>query len=219
MPQKPTRPAVASRQARRSADDKRSAILAAALGLFSRYGLHGTTLDAVAARAEVSKSNLLYHYPSKEALYVQALRDLLDAWLGPLRAFRAEDDPAASLAAYIRAKLAFSRDRPEASRLFCLEMIQGAPLMHDDLARPLRDLVDEKAGVIRAWVAQGRLAPVEPHHLVFALWAVTQHYADFAVQVQAITGRTLDDPAFFEETVQSVQRLVLAGVGASRQSA
>ncbi|MDF1485611.1 HTH-type transcriptional regulator RutR [Ramlibacter sp. H39-3-26] len=198
----------------RQVEDKRSAILGAALGLFSRYGLHGTTVDQVAARAAVSKSNLLYYFANKEELYVSVLRDLLEVWLAPLRSFSAEQDPRAAIAAYIRAKLVISRDRPDASRLFCLEMIQGAPLLRDELARELRDLVDHKSEVIRAWVADGRLAPVEPHHLVFALWATTQHYADFAVQVQALTGRTLDDPAFFEQTVENVQRIVLDGIAA-----
>ena len=191
---------------------KRSAILSAALGLFSRYGLHGTTVDQVAAGARVSKSNLLYHFANKEELYVQALRDLLDDWLQPLRAFSAEQDPALAVSTYIAAKIAFSRDRPDASRLFCLEMIQGAPLLREQLAGELRRLVDAKAEVVRAWIADGRLAPVDPHHLVFTLWAVTQHYADFAVQVRAITGRTLDDPEFFSATVANVQRIVLRGI-------
>lgn len=193
-------------------DDKRSVILSAALGLFSRYGLHGTTVDQVAARANVSKSNLLYYFANKEALYVAVLRELLHIWLEPLRSLSAEQDPRAALGAYIRAKLAISRDKPDASRLFCLEMIQGAPLLRDELARELRDLVLAKSEVIRQWVAHGRLRPVEPHHLVFALWATTQHYADFAVQVHAITGRSLADPHFFEETVHNVLRIVLDGV-------
>lgn len=196
----------------RQIEDKRSAILGAALGLFSRYGLHGTTVDQVAARAGVSKSNLLYHFANKEDLYVSVLRDLLEVWLEPLRSFTAEQDPREAIATYIRRKLVISRDRPDASRLFCLEMIQGAPLLRDELARELRDLVSAKSEVIRAWVAAGRLAPMEPHHLVFALWALTQHYADFAVQVQAITGQTLDNPVFFEQAVDNVQRLVLQGI-------
>ncbi len=192
--------------------DKRSAILGAALALFSRYGLHGTTVEQVAAQAEVSKSNLLYHFANKEVLYVAVLRDLLDVWLAPLRAFRADQDPREAISQYIRAKIALSRDRPEASRLFCLEMIQGAPLLRDELARELRELVQAKSAVIHAWVADGRLKPVQPHHLVFALWALTQHYADFAVQVQAVSGRTLDEPEFFEETVRNVCGIVLEGV-------
>lgn len=197
---------------KRQPGDKRTAILGAALGLFSRFGLHGTTVDQVAARAKVSKSNLLYYFASKEELYVEVLRDLLHVWLEPLRGFSADQDPREAIASYIRNKLALSRDRPDASRLFCLEMVQGAPLLRDELASELRELVERKSAVIRAWVAEGRLAPVEPHHLVFALWATTQHYADFAVQVQAVTGRTLDDPAFFEESVRDVQAIVLDGV-------
>ncbi len=206
--------APAKRPARRALPvaDKRSIILSAALGLFSRFGLHGTTVDQVAARAGVSKSNLLYHFANKEELYVAALRDLLDVWLAPLRSFSAEQDPREVISRYIREKIALSRDRPDASRLFCLEMIQGAPLLRDDLARELRELVEAKSAVIHAWVADGRLRDMEPHHLVFALWAITQHYADFAVQVQAVTGRTLDDPAFFEETVRNATRLVLEGI-------
>ena len=45
------------------------------------------------------------------------------------------------------------------------------------------------------------------------IWATTQHYADFAVQVQALTGKTLADPAFFEQAVANVQAVVLGGVG------
>lgn len=201
----------AARRRQRPLEERRSTILQAALGLFSRFGLHGTTLDQVAVRAEVSKSNLLYYFANKEELYVQVLRNLLTVWLEPLRGFSAEQDPRQAIGDYIRRKLVVSRDRPEASRLFCMEMLQGAPLLRDELGRELRELVEGKSEVIRTWVADGRLAPVEPHHLIFALWAVTQHYADFGVQVEALTGRTLADPAFFEETVANVQRLVLDG--------
>jgi len=196
----------------RQIEDKRSAILGAALGLFSRFGLHGTSIDQVAARADVSKSNLLYYFANKEELYVSVLRDLLALWLEPLRGFSAEQDPAQAIGDYIRRKLVISRDRPDASRLFCLEMIQGAPLLRDELDRELRTLVEKKSEVIRAWIDAGKLAPVDPNHLVFALWAVTQHYADFGVQVQALAGHTLEDEGFFERTVENIQRIVLQGI-------
>ncbi|MES1162085.1 MAG: HTH-type transcriptional regulator RutR [Rhizobacter sp.] len=192
--------------------DKRSAVLHAALGLFSRFGLHGTSVDQVAARAGVSKSNLLYYFANKEELYVCVLRDLLEVWLAPLREFSAEQDPQTVIRDYIRRKLTFSRDSPDASRLFCLEILQGAPLLRDELDRELRDLVERKSAVIRTWIADGRLAPVDPQHLLFMLWATTQHYADFAVQVQALTGETLANPEFFERAVESVQKVVLGGV-------
>ena len=206
------RPAAAGTRRARHVADRRATILAAALRLFSRHGLHGTTIDEVAQAADVSKTNLFYYFPNKEALYVAVLNDLLDVWLEPLRAFTAEQHPQAAIGDYVRAKLTLSRDRPDASRLFCLEMIQGAPLLRGALDEGLRELVTHKAEVIRAWIADGRLAPVDPHHLVFSLWALTQHYADFAVQVEALTGRTLADAAFFDETVAHVQGLVLQGL-------
>ena len=140
------------------------------------------------------------------------LRDLLEVWLAPLREFSAEQDPQQAIADYIRRKLVVSRDSPDASRLFCLEIIQGAPLLRDELDRELRSIVERKSAVIRDWIAAGRLAEVDPEHLIFTIWAITQHYADFAVQVHALTGKSLADPVFFEHTVENLQRIVLRGL-------
>ena len=62
---------------------KKEAILAAALEAFSQFGIHGTRLEQVAERAGVSKTNLLYYYPSKEALYEAVLQQILAIWLAP----------------------------------------------------------------------------------------------------------------------------------------
>jgi len=191
---------------------KRTAIVNAALALFSQFGLHGTTLDKVAEGADVSKTNLLYYYPSKEALYIAVLKDILDVWLAPLRALNNEQQPLEAIRDYIRLKLEVSRDHPQASRLFCMEMLQGAPLLKGELESSLRALVEEKSSVIDEWIRQGRLAPVQPDHLIFMLWAVTQHYADFATQVEAVTGRTLNDESFFRQTLENVQRMVIEGI-------
>ncbi|MEH3085214.1 MAG: HTH-type transcriptional regulator RutR [Xylophilus ampelinus] len=200
-----------------SLERKRSAILEAALHCFSRLGLHGTSVDQVAARAQVSKSNLLYYFGSKEDLYVAVLRDLLDLWLEPLREeFVPERDPAEAIRRYVARKMVDSRDHPDASRLFCLEMVRGAPLLREELDRGLAPLVEEKAAVVRGWIADGRMAPVAPKHLIFLLWSTTQHYADFAVQVEAVSGRTLADPDFFDEAVASLQALVLGGALGAR---
>ena len=97
-------------------------------------------------------------------------------------------DPIEEIGRYIDAKLEMSRTRPEASRLFANEILHGAPAIGDFLRGPLKALVDEKAAVIDGWIADGRLAPIDPRHLIMMIWAVTQHYADFDVQVQAVLG-------------------------------
>jgi TetR/AcrR family transcriptional regulator len=211
---KGTRTASASTLKRRTrlVEGKRTAILDAALEIFSRFGLHGTSLDQVAVMADVSKTNLLYYFASKEELYISVLHQLLDVWLKPLRGFNAEQDPLQAIGEYIRVKLELSRDHPAESRLFCLEIMQGAPLMLAELEQPLRDIVDAKVAVIQGWIKARKLAPVDPHHLIFSLWATTQHYADFASQINAVTGKTLKDPAFFAQTLENLQALILDGI-------
>ncbi|KTS75403.1 TetR family transcriptional regulator [Pseudomonas oryzihabitans] len=212
-PRKPRTPSPAAQQRRlRQIEAKRAQILGAALDIFSRLGLHGASLDQVAVQADVSKTNLLYYFSNKEELYLAVLRQLLATWLSPLRTFSEDQEPLDALRGYLRQKLEMSRDRPAESRLFCLEMIQGAPLLLPELQGTLHELMDEKTRVIRAWIAAGKLAPVDPHHLIFSIWATTQHYADFRVQVQALCGRNLTDPDFFDEVLQGLETLLIEGL-------
>ena len=43
----------------------------------------------------------------------------------------------------------------------------------------------------------GRIAPVDPHHMIFSIWSTTQHYADFDAQVRGILQP--DGDAHFED--------------------
>ena len=140
------------RQTLTGGEREKRAILAAALDAFSQFGIHGTRLEQVAELAGVSKTNLLYYYPSKEALYIAVLQQILAIWLAPLKAFREDISPLVAIGEYIRLKLEVSRDHPQASRLFCLEMLQGAPLLMGELTGDLKALVDEKSAIISGWV-------------------------------------------------------------------
>ena len=50
----------------RAVSAKKKAILSAALDTFSQFGFHGTRLEQIAELAGVSKTNLLYYFPSKD---------------------------------------------------------------------------------------------------------------------------------------------------------
>lgn len=164
------------------------AILDAALDVFSQHGFRGATLDQIAEVAGLSKPNLLYYFASKEEVHKSLLSRLLETWLDPLRALDPQGDPLTEVMAYVRRKLELSRDFPRESRLFANEILQGAPRMTEAISGDLKTLVDEKAAVLQAWMDEGRLARVSPHHLMFSIWALTQHYADFDVQVRAVLG-------------------------------
>ncbi|GAA0780985.1 HTH-type transcriptional regulator RutR [Roseibium denhamense] len=194
-------------------EKNRNLILEAALGEFSRYGFSGATVERIAAEAGMSKSNLLYYFASKEAIYNAALAHILDVWLAPLKTLDANGDPAEELAAYIRQKIEISASFPEASRLFANEVMQGAPQILPILEADLKRLVTEKSAIIDGWISAGKIKPVDPLHLIFTIWATTQHYADFSVQVRALTGRDLSDPGFKAETEMAVTSLILNGIG------
>ncbi|MBN2629575.1 MAG: TetR family transcriptional regulator C-terminal domain-containing protein [Rhodobacteraceae bacterium] len=167
-------------------------ILEAALDVFSAHGFRGATLDQIADLAGLSKPNLLYYFPSKEAIHQALLTRLLDTWLDPLRDMNPQGDPVAEVMAYVRRKLQLSRDYPRESRLFANEILQGAPRMRDAIAGDLAALVAQKAQVLTQWMDQGRIARLDPVHLIFSIWALTQHYADFDVQVRAVLGEGHD---------------------------
>lgn len=200
---------MSGRKPTRIQTENREKILAAALEVFASDGFRGATIDAIAQAAGMSKPNLLYYYPSKDAIYRTLLEGLLDAWLAPLRELDPTGEPATEIAAYIERKIELARDYPTESRLFANEMLRGAPILSDVLEGDLKSLVDEKAAILREWSADGRLAPVDPYHLMFAMWATTQHYADFDTQVRAIVG---PGEGRFHDAAKTLRQIFLDGL-------
>jgi TetR/AcrR family transcriptional regulator len=187
-------------------------ILDAGLVIFSRHGFSGARIDQIAEAAEMSKPNVLYYFRTKEELYRAVLRRTLDMWLEPLRELDPKKSPREALGHYIDRKLTYSRMHPAASRLFAIEIMQGAKHLSQVLSTELASLIEAKKATIRKWVEEERLAEIDPHHLLFAIWATTQHYADFAAQIATLTGKDLSDEAFFASTKAAVKRIILDGL-------
>lgn len=166
----------------------RTAILEAALEVFSTHGFRGSTVDQIASAAGLSKPNLLYYFPSKEAIFNELMSGLLDTWLDPLRALDPNGDPLQEILSYVQRKLQMSRDFPRESRLYANEIVQGAPRLLDTIASDLKLLVEEKSALLDTWMAAGKINRTHPKHLLFSIWSLTQHYADFDVQVRTLMG-------------------------------
>lgn len=164
----------------------RRMILDAALEVFSRHGFRGATLDQIAEEAGLSKPNILYYFSGKEDIHVTLLSHLMETWLDPLVELDPAGDPRTEILDYVQRKLDMARDLPRESRLFANEILQGAPRIAPQLHSHLKPLFDEKCAVIAGWVTAGKLPMLDPQHLIFSIWATTQHYADFEVQVQVL---------------------------------
>ena len=187
-----------------------TAIREAALEVFSQQGFRGATLDQIAEVAGLSKPNLLYYYPSKESVYTAVLGQLLETWLDPLRALNPDADPLAEILAYVHRKLELSRDYPRESRLFANEILQGGPRLRAAIEGELKDLVDQTSVILLRWMDEGRIARVHPVHLLFSIWALTQHYADFDMQVGAVLGPGHDPFAEAGEYLETLFTRLLA---------
>lgn len=180
-------------------------ILEAALDVFSRHGFRGATLDQIALESGLSKPNLLYYFPSKVAIHRALLERMIANWLDPLIKLDADGDPIEEIVAYVLRKLDMAREYPRESRLFANEIVQGAPNIADKIEGELKSLVEEKSRVIQSWIEAGRIAQVNPNHLIFSIWATTQHYADFDAQICKII--ETDGETHFDDAQVFLNRL------------
>jgi TetR/AcrR family transcriptional regulator len=188
-------------------------ILAAAESIFARAGFGGATMAAIAQASGLPKANLHYYFGSKEALYREVLARILRDWLAPTHGITLDADPRTALEQYIRAKMALSAQRPDGSKVFANELLHGAPVVKELLSTELRKLVQGKAAVVQAWVDAERMAPVDGMHLFFTIWAATQTYADFDVQVTAVLGRKNLSEKEHARATEHVVSLILRGCG------
>jgi TetR/AcrR family transcriptional regulator len=188
-------------------------ILSAAERVFAGAGFGGATMAAIADQAALPKANLHYYFGAKRDLYRAVLAQTLQDWLEPTHVIVPEADPKTAIEDYIRAKMALSIARPHASRVFANELLHGAPMIKALLITDLRQLVLSKSDVIGQWIDAGKMAPVNPVHLFFTIWAATQTYADFEVQVCAVLGQTELNRAEQDRATEHVVSLILRGCG------
>jgi TetR/AcrR family transcriptional regulator len=194
--------------------DSTAAILAAAERVFSRGGFAAARMAEIAAEAGLPKANLHYYFGTKERLYRAVLERILTQWLDAAAEWIVpERDPAEALGGYVRAKLLDARTRPGASRIFAGEVLRGAPLLMPFLRGELRRRVDAMGAVIEGWAARGQMDRMPPAHLFFCIWAMTQTYADFDVQIRAVLGEDAKEADIRATAVATVTTLVLKGCG------
>jgi len=189
-------------------------ILAAAEKVFAEAGFGGATMQLIADMAGLPKANLHYYFATKEELYRKVVQQIFEIWLHAAEVFDNSPGPIEGIGAYIDAKMDISRHHPFGSKVWASEVMHGAPVIQDYLETTLRDWADGRAAVIRRWIAEGKMAPVDPHHLLYMLWATTQHYADFGHQIETLNGGRPLGPRQWAEAKENVKAIILKGIDA-----
>lgn len=199
----------------RHREETRRRIHEAAERVFADYGFSGASFSKIAAEAGLPKSNIVYYFETKEKLYRHVVEDIFNVWRSAADTIRPESDPLSALGDYIDTKLELSRTRPYGSKVWANEIIQRAPIVQDYLEGELRTWTDDRIAVIDHWIAEGRIRPISPRHLLYAIWATSQHYADFAHQIQTLNNDRDLTAAQWDETKRAVKDILLRGVGLS----
>jgi len=192
-------------------EENERAILAAAEAEFAEQGFGGATMAAIAARAGVPKPNIYYYFSTKERLYRAVVERVLTEWLAAAAAFDTSDDPAEALSSYIGFKMDLARAMPLGSKIWASEIMRGAPAIQDFLDTTLSQWVRSRERVVRRWIAEGKLKPVEPRVLFYMIWATTQQYANAAHEIATLEHGALSDAAF-ERAKQQIVETILGGV-------
>lgn len=206
---KPARPARAVRESRQRI---LSAIREAAIEEFSLHGLRGTSTQAIAERAGLTKPQLHYYITGKEELYNELLDSVMMAWKIEF-APPGLTEPVDILAQYIRQKLDHAFDQPTVSRIFTREILDGGY----NLGRywpNARVWIQKEVAIINGWIARGQMRPMNAHLLLMHIWAMTQHHADFALQVRELCASEHEpQPLDREAVANDLIPFVLRGCG------
>ncbi len=187
-------------------------ILDAAEMVFAQHGFAGASVSMIARLAEIPKSNILYYFPTKELLYRTVVEDIFSVWVQAADAISEENSPLDALGSYIDLKMDLARSRPYGSKVWANEVIQGAPVLHDYLVEELRNWTDTRIKVIEAWTAAGKLRPVNGRHLLYLIWATTQHYADFGHQIEKLNHNQPLSDQQWQEAKAAAKSIILGGV-------
>ncbi|MFF7707774.1 TetR family transcriptional regulator C-terminal domain-containing protein [Pseudomonas sp. NPDC007930] len=191
----------------------RALILRAASEEFAAKGFAAAKTQTIAEHAGLPKPNVYYYFKSKENLYREVLASIIEPILAASAPFDPQGEPREVLSQYVRAKVRISRELPHASKVFASEIMHGAPHLAADLVERLDRQARHNIACLQGWIDQGKMAPIDPQHLMFTLWASTQTYADFDWQISTVTGKPKLDEADYEVAVKTILTLVLAGCG------
>ncbi len=208
-----TSPKATSKKMRRQ--EAEALILSAAEKVFAEAGFGGATMQLIADVAGLPKANLHYYFPTKELLYRQVVQKIFQIWLQAADIFDQADGPEEGIGAYIDAKMEISRRHADGSKVWASEVMHGAPVIQDYLETTLTDWTNGRIEVIERWIAEGRMAPIDPRHLLYMLWATTQHYADFGHQIDTLNGGSPLDDKQWEAAKSNIKTIILRGIGAT----
>jgi TetR/AcrR family transcriptional regulator len=188
-------------------------IIFAAQEEFILHGYKGATVQSIADRVGLPKANILYYFKNKENIYHAVLEKTLNMWDEGIGDIDPNNGPKVAIEKFIAAKVKMSFLHPSASKIYAMEIIQGAQHLKDFARTYLRQWVRTKAKLFQQWIDNGEMKDVDPVSLIFLIWSSTQHYADFETQILTIMNRADYEEEDIENITSFLTDFILRGCG------
>ena len=196
----------------RLTDLKRKAIITAAAAEFRANGFEATSMDRIAAVAEVSKRTVYNHFPSKEELFAETIVQLFEASAAQQDlAYRSDVDVRVQLTELLRLKMRTLEDRDflDLARVAISEAIHAPERALPVFAR-LNEREEGFTSWIRAAQRDGKLKAGDP---TFASTMLQGQVKAFAFWPQVAIGAAPLGPAQQEAVIEASVSMFLSYFG------
>lgn len=188
-------------------------ILHAAEEEFVLQSYRGATMQGIADRAGLPKANIHYYFKNKRNLYKVVLRAIIEEWNDGLVTMTVDSDPKTVIEKFVRTKLHQAFAHPNRHKLFAIEVIGGAPHLHDFMSTTMRDWALDKTQVMTSWYSQGKIGIADPLQLLILIWATTQRYAEFETEIVGLMQKEAYDKEDEARAADFLVPFILRGCG------
>ncbi|WP_299186595.1 TetR/AcrR family transcriptional regulator [uncultured Psychrobacter sp.] len=188
-------------------------ILAAAEEEFVLQSYRGATMQGIADRAGLPKANIHYYFKNKKNLYKAVLHSIIQEWNEGLVTMTVDSDPKTVIEKFVRTKLHQAFANPNRHKLFALEVIGGAPHLHDFMSTTMKEWALDKTQVMKTWHEQGKISIADPLQLLILIWATTQRYAEFETEIVGLMEKNAYDKQDEARAAEFLVPFILRGCG------
>ncbi len=197
----------------RNPDEVKTEILAAAVEEFSQHGLSGTSTEAIAQRARVTKAMIHYYFKTKEGVYRAALENLFSGLVTPAQQEELMHiSPEQALASFIQQVLQSASSHPRIHALLALEAIQNQGKYYKELE--VGQLVyGTLSCILERGVEAGVFRPLNPQHMAVNILGTCVFYFVSQGNLQHFfQERAMGSPDMMEQHTTEAIAFIMTGV-------
>lgn len=196
---------------RRRGDEVRERVLRAALECFGTFGFEGTSTRAVAERANITHTLVLYHFQSKDQLWISTVDHALETYGAEMQEHLAkvhEQSARAALSTFIEQFVRMSARQPQIHRILTMESNQGTERLQWVIDHFIRGHFTLVRDLIRRGQEEGSVRQCDPARLYYHIIGAGGTPFTIATEYMAMTGRDVFSEAEILRTIAFIYEIV-----------